>query len=165
MESPIGVKTERKRERESMSQGERGSEKGGEREEEDAGGKEIKEVGEDMQRGRGQREGERSMAGRESEKDGKIWGNRMKSSAKGGVKESKRTVRTPKWKNTLFIAQYSLFGSTLTIGAVIGAIMSGHIAEYMGRRGAMGLSDIICIIGWLAIVFAKASSSATRTIW
>ncbi|RWR93662.1 Sugar/inositol transporter [Cinnamomum micranthum f. kanehirae] len=57
----------------------------------------------------------------------------------------------------LSLSEYSLFGSILTIGAMIGAIMSGHIAEYMGRRGALGLSDIICIIGWLAIVFAKAA--------
>lgn len=31
--------------------------------------------------------------------------------------------------------QYSLFGSILTIGAMIGAIMSGKIADYIGRRG------------------------------
>ncbi|OMO73258.1 General substrate transporter [Corchorus capsularis] len=34
----------------------------------------------------------------------------------------------------LSVAEYSLFGSILTIGAMIGAIMSGRIADYMGRK-------------------------------
>ncbi|OAY42216.1 sugar transporter ERD6-like 5 [Manihot esculenta] len=57
----------------------------------------------------------------------------------------------------LSVAEYSLFGSILTIGAMVGAIMSGRIADYTGRRGLMGFSEIFCIIGWLAIVFSKAS--------
>ncbi|XP_058090506.1 sugar transporter ERD6-like 5 isoform X1 [Magnolia sinica] len=60
----------------------------------------------------------------------------------------------------LSLAQYSLFGSILTIGAMIGAIMSGHIADFIGRRGswqAMGISDIFCLAGWLAIFFSKAA--------
>ncbi|ESR46439.1 hypothetical protein CICLE_v10001032mg [Citrus x clementina] len=57
----------------------------------------------------------------------------------------------------LSVAEYSLFGSILTIGAMIGAIMSGKIADYIGRRGTMGFSDIVCIIGWAIIVFSKAA--------
>ncbi|KAL5136015.1 Sugar transporter ERD6-like 5 [Glycine soja] len=34
----------------------------------------------------------------------------------------------------LGVAEYSLFGSILTIGAMIGAIISGRIADYAGRR-------------------------------
>lgn len=30
--------------------------------------------------------------------------------------------------------QYSVFGSVLTIGAMVGAIVSGSIADYAGRR-------------------------------
>lgn len=30
--------------------------------------------------------------------------------------------------------QYSLFGSILTIGAMVGAIVSGSLADYAGRR-------------------------------
>jgi len=30
--------------------------------------------------------------------------------------------------------QYSLFGSILTIGAMVGAIISGSLADYAGRR-------------------------------
>ncbi|KAG9457493.1 hypothetical protein H6P81_002001 [Aristolochia fimbriata] len=55
----------------------------------------------------------------------------------------------------LSIAQYSVFGSILTIGAMVGAIMSGHVADFLGRRGAMGFSDVFCIAGWLAIYFSK----------
>ncbi|XP_024438899.2 sugar transporter ERD6-like 5 isoform X2 [Populus trichocarpa] len=57
----------------------------------------------------------------------------------------------------LSVAEYSLFGSILTIGAMIGAVMSGRIADYIGRRGTMGFSEIICIIGWMLITFSKAS--------
>ncbi|XVE89737.1 hypothetical protein DITRI_Ditri20bG0019600 [Diplodiscus trichospermus] len=34
----------------------------------------------------------------------------------------------------LSVAEYSLFGSILTIGAMIGAVMSGRIADYIGRK-------------------------------
>ncbi|CAK9167481.1 unnamed protein product [Ilex paraguariensis] len=55
------------------------------------------------------------------------------------------------------LAEYAVFGSILTIGAMVGAVMSGKIADLIGRRGTMGFSDIFCLIGWLAIVFAKGS--------
>ncbi|BAT88030.1 Sugar transporter ERD6-like 5 [Vigna angularis] len=55
----------------------------------------------------------------------------------------------------LGVAQYSIFGSILTIGAMIGAVVSGRIADYAGRRVAMGLSQIFCIFGWFAIAFSK----------
>ncbi|KAK7337829.1 hypothetical protein VNO77_18416 [Canavalia gladiata] len=57
----------------------------------------------------------------------------------------------------LGVAQYSIFGSILTIGAMIGAIMSGRIADYAGRRVAMGFSEVFCILGWLAITFSKVA--------
>lgn len=40
--------------------------------------------------------------------------------------------------------QYSIFGSILTIGAMIGAIVSGSIADYAGRR-VVSFSDSMCI--------------------
>ncbi|GAU11561.1 hypothetical protein TSUD_345520, partial [Trifolium subterraneum] len=43
----------------------------------------------------------------------------------------------------------------MTIGAMIGAIVSGSIADYAGRRFAMGFSELCCILGWLAIAFSK----------
>lgn len=54
-------------------------------------------------------------------------------------------------------AEYSLFGSILTIGAMMGAAISGRIADYIGRRGTMGLSEILCITGWIAVALSKIS--------
>ncbi|KAK6915517.1 Major facilitator, sugar transporter-like [Dillenia turbinata] len=59
----------------------------------------------------------------------------------------------------LSVADYSLFGSILTIGAMVGAIVSGKIADFFGRRGTMWLAQIFCSSGWLAIVFSVASWS------
>ncbi|KAL2930589.1 Sugar transporter ERD6-like 5, partial [Bienertia sinuspersici] len=49
---------------------------------------------------------------------------------------------------------YSVFRSILTIGAMIRAILSGRIEDHFGRRGAMAFSELLCIVGCLAIVFA-----------
>ncbi|OAY42217.1 sugar transporter ERD6-like 5 [Manihot esculenta] len=57
----------------------------------------------------------------------------------------------------LSLAEYSVFGSIITIGAMIGSLMSGRIADYIGRRGVIGFSEIFCIVGWLAIAFSKSS--------
>ncbi|KAJ6771061.1 hypothetical protein OIU74_017494 [Salix koriyanagi] len=59
----------------------------------------------------------------------------------------------------LSIAEYSMFGSILTIGAMFGAITSGRIADFIGRKGAMRLSACICITGWLAVFFSTGPSS------
>ncbi|KAJ4786382.1 Major facilitator superfamily protein [Rhynchospora pubera] len=55
----------------------------------------------------------------------------------------------------LSLAEYPLFGSILTIGAMLGAIVSGTITEKVGRRFAMSIADVFCIVGWLSIVFSK----------
>ncbi|XP_047340411.1 sugar transporter ERD6-like 5 [Impatiens glandulifera] len=55
----------------------------------------------------------------------------------------------------LSLAEYSFFGSIMTIGAMLGAVMSGRIADLMGRRGIMGFADIFCLTAWLAISFSK----------
>ncbi|ONK62899.1 uncharacterized protein A4U43_C07F9280 [Asparagus officinalis] len=55
----------------------------------------------------------------------------------------------------LTLAEYAVFGSVLTVGAMIGAITSGRIADFFGRKGAMRVSATVCIIGWLVIYFAK----------
>ncbi|XP_041019882.1 sugar transporter ESL1-like [Juglans microcarpa x Juglans regia] len=55
----------------------------------------------------------------------------------------------------LSVAEFSLFGSIITIGGVIGALLSGKIADIIGRRGAMWFSEIFSLAGWLAIAFAK----------
>lgn len=86
---------------------------------------------------------------------------------------------------SLSIFQYSIFASILTTGGMVGAVTSGHLSDYIGRKGviskiflihqisrfnyvynllilflfcmmqAMRISAVVCIIGWLAIYFAK----------
>ncbi|XP_034706783.1 sugar transporter ERD6-like 5 isoform X3 [Vitis riparia] len=55
----------------------------------------------------------------------------------------------------LSVAEYSVFGSILTIGGIVGAVICGKITDLFGRRGTMWFSDIFCIMGWLAIALAK----------
>ncbi|KAL6989613.1 hypothetical protein U1Q18_015364 [Sarracenia purpurea var. burkii] len=57
----------------------------------------------------------------------------------------------------LSLAEYSVFGSILTVGAMLGAVMSGKLADLFGRRGTMGFSEVFCIIGWLAIVLSEGA--------
>ncbi|GFQ02504.1 sugar transporter erd6-like 16 [Phtheirospermum japonicum] len=54
----------------------------------------------------------------------------------------------------LSLSQYSIFGSIVKIGAMIGAITSGKIADFIGRKGAMRISAVFCIAGWLAVYFS-----------
>ncbi|KAJ9187696.1 hypothetical protein P3X46_003121 [Hevea brasiliensis] len=58
---------------------------------------------------------------------------------------------------SLSLAEYSMFGSILTFGAMIGAITSGPIADFIGRKGAMRVSSAFCVAGWLSIYFAKGA--------
>lgn len=57
----------------------------------------------------------------------------------------------------LSLSQYSTFGSLLTIGAMVGAVTSGRIADFIGRKWAMRLSVCFCTAGWLAIYFARGA--------
>ncbi|XP_047340206.1 sugar transporter ERD6-like 8 [Impatiens glandulifera] len=57
----------------------------------------------------------------------------------------------------LSYAQYSVFGSILNIGAILGAITCGNIADFLGRKGAMRISAFVCILGWIAIYMAVES--------
>ncbi|XWS58245.1 hypothetical protein CRYUN_Cryun08bG0017600 [Craigia yunnanensis] len=56
---------------------------------------------------------------------------------------------------SLSMAAYSFFGSIMTIGGMVGAILSGKIADLIGRRWTMWFTAVFCTAGWLAIAFAK----------
>ncbi|KAH7856863.1 hypothetical protein Vadar_006354 [Vaccinium darrowii] len=57
----------------------------------------------------------------------------------------------------LSLSEYSMFGSILTIGAMIAAVTSGRISDSIGRKGAMRFSAVCCIAGWLAVYFAMGT--------
>ncbi|XP_031404415.1 sugar transporter ERD6-like 5 isoform X2 [Punica granatum] len=57
----------------------------------------------------------------------------------------------------LSLAAYSVFGSVITVGGVLGGLVNGRVTDMIGRRGTMWLSEIICAAGWLSIAFAKSA--------
>ncbi|KAL0743093.1 hypothetical protein Bca4012_084606 [Brassica carinata] len=59
----------------------------------------------------------------------------------------------------LSLAEFSFFGSILTIGGLVGAAMSGKLADLLGRRGALWVSNSFCMAGWLMIAYSQAAWS------
>ena len=60
--------------------------------------------------------------------------------------------------------QYSFFGSILTIGAMIGAITSGQIADFIGRKGVRW--RILCQdCSYLSIFPAQTFSHNLLSLW
>ncbi|KAL4377667.1 hypothetical protein GQ457_02G035550 [Hibiscus cannabinus] len=55
----------------------------------------------------------------------------------------------------LSLSAYSVFGSILTIGGMVGAILSGKMADLIGRKRTMWFSAVFGTAGWLSIAFAK----------
>ncbi|KAG6646510.1 hypothetical protein CIPAW_07G013200 [Carya illinoinensis] len=77
----------------------------------------------------------------------------------------------------LTVAEYSVFGSIMTGGAMLGAVISGRMTDFIGRRRVcmffkytipllleymnniktLWVLDIFYIVGWLAIIFAEGA--------
>ncbi|KAF7086161.1 hypothetical protein CFC21_089491 [Triticum aestivum] len=55
-------------------------------------------------------------------------------------------------------SQYGIFASVLTVGAMVGALTSGRLADTLGRKMTMRLAAIVGIFGWLAIYLAKGAT-------
>ncbi|ONH93707.1 hypothetical protein PRUPE_8G248500 [Prunus persica] len=72
-----------------------------------------------------------------------------------GVGYSSPTQSAIRKDLNLSLAEYSMFGSILTFGAMIGAITIGPITDFLGRKGALRMSCGFCVAGWLAIYFSK----------
>ncbi|KAL4377656.1 hypothetical protein GQ457_02G035440 [Hibiscus cannabinus] len=55
----------------------------------------------------------------------------------------------------LSVAEFSLFASMLSIGGILGALVSGKMTDWLGRKLTMWILNLFYISGWLAIAFAK----------
>ncbi|KAK9691847.1 hypothetical protein RND81_09G223900 [Saponaria officinalis] len=55
----------------------------------------------------------------------------------------------------LSTSENSLFVSINNVGSAMGAILCGKLADYLGRRRALGLADILYVLGWLSIAVAQ----------
>ncbi|KAJ4905704.1 Sugar transporter ERD6-like 14 [Raphanus sativus] len=51
---------------------------------------------------------------------------------------------------------YSLFGSILTVGLILGALICGKLTDLVGRVNTIWITNILFVLGWFAIAFAKA---------
>ncbi|CAM6093745.1 unnamed protein product [Calypogeia fissa] len=57
----------------------------------------------------------------------------------------------------LSLSQFSFFGSLVNLGAMLGAVFSGKVADFAGRKGALIIASIPHIIGWVLTVFAQST--------
>ncbi|KAL3680657.1 hypothetical protein R1sor_023613 [Riccia sorocarpa] len=56
----------------------------------------------------------------------------------------------------LTVSEFSLFGSLITVGAMLGSVISGKIGDWLGRKGAMLVACLPIIVGSSLIAFAQS---------
>ncbi|CAI0407630.1 unnamed protein product [Linum tenue] len=57
----------------------------------------------------------------------------------------------------LSVDEYSVFGSMMVVGGLMGSIVGGKITELIGRKRTMLGLDGLFIVGWLTIAFAEGA--------
>ncbi|XP_019084104.1 PREDICTED: sugar transporter ERD6-like 14 isoform X2 [Camelina sativa] len=55
----------------------------------------------------------------------------------------------------LSIADFSFFGSILTVGVILGALVCGKLADLVGRFYTIWITTTLFLLGWFAIACAK----------
>ncbi|KAG6552161.1 hypothetical protein Mapa_006263 [Marchantia paleacea] len=57
---------------------------------------------------------------------------------------------------SLSVSEFSFFGSLVTVGAMLGAVLSGKLGDALGRKGALLVACIPSIVGSSLITFAES---------
>ncbi|WOG83354.1 hypothetical protein DCAR_0102529 [Daucus carota subsp. sativus] len=57
----------------------------------------------------------------------------------------------------LTLAQFSMFGSLVTVGATIASFTCGAVTDFIGRKGAMRMAAAFSAAGWLVIYLSKGA--------
>ncbi|CAL1398277.1 unnamed protein product [Linum trigynum] len=55
------------------------------------------------------------------------------------------------------VGQYSVSGSMLVVGGLVGSLVGGKITEQIGRKRTILVLDVLFIVGWLTIASAKGA--------
>ncbi|CAL1398279.1 unnamed protein product [Linum trigynum] len=55
------------------------------------------------------------------------------------------------------VVEYSVSGSMMVVGGLVGSLVGGKITEHIGRKRTMLVLDVLFIVGWLTIASAKGA--------